>query len=172
MVRDIAVRVAEIDPIGVERRSQRAARIARRRWYEHAFEPRLGENPRVGHAVQGDAAAETQVGQAGFLVEGTRDVHECVFENPLHAGGAVREASALVCFEVDGIVALASRAEQIHELRRIGSAGRRLVFEVLGDEGESPSGVRRSVCGPDRSSSARGGEPITYCPFTAKPDTR
>jgi hypothetical protein len=32
--------------------------------------------------------------------------------------------------------------------------------------------VRRSVCGPDRSSSARGGEPITYCPFTAKPDTR
>ena len=58
--------------------------------------PTSARMPRVGDAVQRDAAAEAQIRQPGLALERARDVHERVLEHPLHAGGAVGEASALL----------------------------------------------------------------------------
>ena len=95
MIGHVAVRIAEVDAVGIERRAQRAAGVARRRRHEHALESGLGEDPRIGDAVERHAAAEAEVRQAGLAVQRARDVDQDVLEHALHAGGAVGEAPAL-----------------------------------------------------------------------------
>src|SRR6516164_1673430 len=91
MIGHVAVAPAEVDPIRVERGAERAARIARRGWHEHAIETRLREDPRVGHTVEGDTAAETQIREPRFLTERTRDPDQRVLQHALDACRAVRE---------------------------------------------------------------------------------
>src|SRR5262252_6241905 len=45
MVRDIPIRIAEIDAVGVQRGAKRTAPIARRRRHEQALEARFGQDP-------------------------------------------------------------------------------------------------------------------------------
>src|SRR5579862_4440134 len=59
MIRHVAIRIAEIDPVRVERGAQCTAGIAWRRRHEDALEARLGENARVRDAVERHAAAKT-----------------------------------------------------------------------------------------------------------------
>ena len=140
MVGHVAVGVLEVDAVGVERRAHRAAGVARRRRHEHALEAGFGEEARVGHAVQRDAAAEAQVGQTGLPSQRPRDVEQRVLEHALHAGGAVGEAAAVVALQVDRVVGMARRAEQIDERRRERPARARLVLEVLRHEREAAVG--------------------------------
>ena len=102
---NVAIRIAEVDAVGIERRAERAAGIAGRRRHEDALEAGLGEDARVGDAVQRHAAAEAEIGQTGFAVQRARDLDERVLEDALHAGGAVGEAPALGGLEVDRLVA-------------------------------------------------------------------
>ena len=131
MIGNVSIRVAEVDAIGVQRRTQRAAGIAGRRRNEHALEPGLGQDPRVRDAVQRHAAGETQIRQTALMAEPPRDVQQRVLEHPLHAGRAVGEALPLRGLQIDRIVRVARRSEQIDELRGIRSTRRRLELEVL-----------------------------------------
>jgi len=47
MIGDVAIGVAEVHAIGIQRGAERASRIARRGRHEHAFESRLRQDPRV-----------------------------------------------------------------------------------------------------------------------------
>ena len=104
MIGHVAVRVAEVDAVGIERRAQRAAGVAGRGRHEHPLEAGLGEDPRVGDAVERHAAAEAQIRQAGLPVQRARDVDQRVLEHALHAGGAIGEAPAFGRVEVDRLV--------------------------------------------------------------------
>ena len=75
----------------------------------------------LAHAVERHAAAEAEIRQAGLLVQRARDVDQRVFEHALDAGGAVGEALAFGGLEIDRLVRVARRAEQIDESRRIRS---------------------------------------------------
>ena len=142
MIGHIAVGVAEENPIGIQRRPERAACVAGSGRDEHALEAGLGENPRVRDAVERHAAAETQIGKAGLPAERARDVHQGVFENPLDTRGAIRETPSVRRLEVDRLVRVARTPEQLDESRRIRLPGRRLILEVLEVEGERA--VRRA----------------------------
>ena len=72
MIGHLAVGVAEVDAVGVQRRAERAAGIAGSGRHEHALEAGLGEDPRVGDAVERDAAAEAEIRQAGFAMQRAR----------------------------------------------------------------------------------------------------
>src|SRR5258705_9026525 len=75
MIRYIAIGISKMNAIGIERRADRASRVARCRWNEYALEARFCENASVGHAVQGHAASQTQIGQSGFLMKCSRNFH-------------------------------------------------------------------------------------------------
>jgi hypothetical protein len=79
MIGDVAVRIAEVDSIRVERGAQRAARIARRRWHEQPLEARLGKDARVGDAIECHAAPVTEVRQPRLALKPARDVDKDVF---------------------------------------------------------------------------------------------
>ena len=136
MIGHVLIRIAEVNAVGIERRPDRASRIARRRWDEYAFEARLGKDSRVGDAVQRDAPAQAEIRQAGFLMQRAGHGHERVLENPLHAGGAIGEALAFRRLQVDRLVRIAWLAEQLNEARRIRLRGRRVVSEVIEIEDE------------------------------------
>ena len=121
MIGHVAVRVAEIHAIGIERRPERAAGIAGSGRDEHALEAGLGKNPRVRDAVERHAARQTEIRQAGFAMQRARHVHQRVLENALDAGGAIGEAPAFGGLEVDRLVRVARTAEQLDEPRRIRS---------------------------------------------------
>ena len=140
VVGHVAVGVAEVDAVGVERRAERAAGIAGRRRHEHALEAGLGEDARVGDAVQRHAAAEAEIRQAGLAMQRARDVDQHVLEHALHAGGAVGEALPFGGREVDRVVRAARRAEQLDEPRRIRAAGRGLELEIVQVERERAVG--------------------------------
>ena len=143
MIRDVAIRIAEIDAVGIERRAERAAGVAGRRRDEHALESGLGQDPRIRDTVERDAAAEAEVGQPGLAPEARRDVDEDVLEHALDAGGAIGEALPLGGLEIDRLVRMARRAEEVDEFGRIGALGRRLKLEIFGIERERAVGVRR-----------------------------
>ncbi len=111
MVGHFAVWIAKMDPIGIERGAQRAAGVARGRRDKEALETRLSQDSCVGHTVQRHTATETQIGQTGFLMERTSHLHECVLEDPLHAGGAVGETLALGSLEIDRLMRVPRRPE-------------------------------------------------------------
>src|SRR4029453_7597630 len=111
MIGHIPVWVAEVNAIGIERSSERTARIARSGWDEHAFEAGLGKNPGIRETVERHTTSETQIGQAGFLMQRARHVHERVLENPLDAGGAIGEAPSVGGFEVHPLLGVARRTE-------------------------------------------------------------
>ena len=161
MIGHVAIGVAEVDAIGVERRAERAAGIAGRGRHEHALEAGLREDARIGDAVQRHASAEAEIRQLRFLLQRARDVHERVLEHALHAGGAVGEAPAFGGLEVDRLVGRTRRPEELDEPRRIRSRRRRLVLEVLRDERERA--VRRAADHLadliDHGRTAVGGEP-------------
>src|SRR5439155_25265867 len=94
MVGYLAIWIAEVDPVRVQRGAQCTAGIAGRRRYEYAVESRFGQNACVRHAVERDAASETEIGQARIAAQPRGDVNEDVFEHPLHACRAVGEALA------------------------------------------------------------------------------
>src|SRR5262245_19907519 len=140
MVGHVAIWVVEVHPIGIQRRAQGAAGIARSGRNEYARETRLREDPRVGEAVQRDATAKTQIRQAALLMECARDVHEPVFEDLLNARRAVGEPPAFVCLEIDGLVWMSRCPEQVDEPRRIRPRGGGLVLEELRREREPAVG--------------------------------
>ena len=113
----LAIGVAEIDAVRIERGAKRAAGIARRRRHEHAIESGLREDSRVGDAVQRNAAAETQVAQAGLALQRARHVDQRVLEHTLDAGGAISKAPAFGRLEIDRVVRASWWSEQIDELR-------------------------------------------------------
>src|SRR5262245_37410793 len=95
MIRQVPVRLAKVHTVRIERRAQCAAGVAGRRRDKHAFEAGLVKDSGVRHAVESNAAAETQIRQARLLVEGARQIDQRFFEHPLYAGGAIGESVAL-----------------------------------------------------------------------------
>src|SRR5207237_3072669 len=136
MIGHVAVRVAEINAVGVERRAHCATGVAGSRRNEQALEAGFGKYPCVGDAVERHAAAKTQIRQAGLLMKRARDVDQRVFEYPLDAGGAIREASTVRGLEIDRVVGVTRWPEQLDEPRGVRSTRGRLVLEVLRDERE------------------------------------
>src|SRR5262249_17420522 len=136
VIRHVPVWITEIDPIGIECRTERTAGIARSGRHEHTLEPRLGQDPCIGAAVQRDAAAEAQIRHAGLLAKRARQVHQRVLEYSLDARSTLREALALSSLEVDRLVRIARRTEQLDEPRGIRSRRRRVVLEIFRNERE------------------------------------
>jgi hypothetical protein len=66
MVGHLAIRITEIDPVCVQRRADRAPRVAGRRRHEQPIESRLGEDACVCDAVERHAAAEAEIAQPRF----------------------------------------------------------------------------------------------------------
>src|SRR6266540_5651692 len=95
MIGHVAIGIAKIDSVRVERCTQRASGIARRGRHEQTIESGLGENAGVRDAVQCDAAAETQIGQPRFATKPRGDVDERLFEYALNARGAIGKAPSL-----------------------------------------------------------------------------
>ena len=97
-------------------------------------------------------------------MERARDVHQRVFEDALHAGGAVREAPALGGLEVDRVVGVARRPEQIDEPRG-DTSGVEVVWnsKYSGTRAKPPSGVRRITL---RTCSVIVGRPYAARPMT------
>jgi hypothetical protein len=60
--------VAEVARHG-QRGAERRARVARRRLDPHPLERALPPQPRIGHAVEGDAARERDAGASGRVVQ-------------------------------------------------------------------------------------------------------
>ena len=67
MIGYIPIRIVEVDPIGIERRAQRAAGITWCRWDEQPLESGFGQDPRVGDAVERHATAKAEIGQAAIV---------------------------------------------------------------------------------------------------------
>ena len=95
MIGNLAIRLSEMDAIGVEGRAQRAAGVARRGRDEQPFESALREQPRVGAAVERHAAAEAEIGEAGLGVQAAGDVDQHLLEHRLRAGRDVGVARPL-----------------------------------------------------------------------------
>src|SRR5205814_335547 len=95
MVGHFSMRPAEVQAVHTKRRPESAASVAGRARNEDARESRFAQDTRVGAAVEGDAATEAEVVEAGLLVEPARQIHHCLFEDALHRAGDVREAAAL-----------------------------------------------------------------------------
>ena len=115
MIGDIAVSVAEVNAVGVQRGAERTTGIAGSGRNEEALESRFGQDARIRHAVQCNAAAETEIGEAGFIVKIAGDLHQRVFEHALNAGRDVGEAASFIGAQIDRIVRTARRAEEIDE---------------------------------------------------------
>ncbi len=113
------VRLAEQDAVGIERRAQRAARIARRGRHEHLPVARSVEDARIGDAVERDPAAQAQIAHSGLALQVGRDPDHHLFQQGLRAGGDVGEALAFRALEVDRLPAFARRPEQVDEVLRI-----------------------------------------------------
>src|SRR5438105_2618186 len=143
MIRDFAIAVLEMNAIGVERGADCAAGVAGSGRNEKALEARLSEDPRICHAVERDAAAEAKIREAGFGVELSSNVDERVFEDALHARGDIREAAAVVAFEIDRFVRAARLAEEVDEARRIRTLRSAVKLEVI--EFEREGAIRRAA---------------------------
>src|ERR1039458_2209308 len=117
MVRDLAVRIAEVNAVGGESAAQRAAGVTGGWRHEYPLEARFSEDPRVGDAIQRHATAHAEIGQTRFLTKRTGDVHQRVFKYALHAGGAVRKPPPLCALQIDRLIRAAWRAEQIDKPR-------------------------------------------------------
>ena len=115
MVGKLPVRIAEVDSIGIQRCTHGTAGIARRGWNKYPLEAGLLEDAVVGDAIQGHAAAQAQVGQSGLTLQRPRHFDQYVFQNQLNACGAVGEASPVWSLELDGLVPIAGRSEDIDE---------------------------------------------------------
>src|SRR6185295_4254490 len=89
VVGDLPVRPPEVDAIGVERRAEGAAGIARRRRDVQVAEAGFAQDARVGDAVQGDASAEAERVEARLPLQPAGEVDEDLLEHELHAGGDV-----------------------------------------------------------------------------------
>ncbi len=139
----VAVRIAEVDAVGVERRAQGAAGVAGGRRHEHALEPGLRQDSGVGDAVQGHPAAETEVWKPGLLVQRRGQVDQHLFQHLLNAGRAIGEPASFVGLQVDRLVPVPRRPEELDEARGVGALAGGLVLEVLQVQGERP--VRRPV---------------------------
>src|SRR5207248_2249263 len=61
MVRDLTIRIAEVNPVGIQSGAERAAGITGRRRNEWPFETRVSEDPCIGDSVQGHATAHAQI---------------------------------------------------------------------------------------------------------------
>ncbi len=146
MIRHLAVRIAEVNAVGIKRGAQRAARIAGRRRHEDAFEARLRQNSRVGDAVQRHATAQAQIRQSSFLAKRPRNIHQRVLEHALHAGRAIGEAPAVGSFQIDRLIRIARRPKQFHEPVGIRTLGRGVKLKIIQIECERA--VRRA---PDKS---------------------
>ena len=81
--------IAEDDVLDVQRRAQRAARIARRRRDEETFHGCLVEDPAVGEDVQRDAAGEAEVRRARAPLRLAGEVDHRPFGDRLDARGDV-----------------------------------------------------------------------------------
>src|SRR5690349_1000186 len=113
MIGNGVVGIPEINPVGIQSGAERAARISWRGRYEETLEARLPEDARVGHTVERDAAAEAEIAQSRFTLQVPRDVHQHVLEHALNARRDVREPPSLGRLEIDRIVAVARRPEQV-----------------------------------------------------------
>jgi len=137
---DEASRLAERVMPGVERRAQRASRVARCRRDENSLEARLRKDPCVGHTVQGHAASQTEIGQAGFLMECSGYLDERVLQDLLHAGRAIGEALPIRTFEVNGFIRIARRTKEFDKPRRIATLCRGVEFKIVEIECEPAIG--------------------------------
>ena len=107
----------QMDPIRVKRRTQGAAGVTGRRRHQDALETRFGEDAGIGDAIERHAAAKTEVRQAGLPMQSSRDVDQYLFDDELHARGTVGEAPAIRSGQIDRLVGLAGRTEQVDETR-------------------------------------------------------
>ena len=117
MVGDLAIRIAEVNAVGIQSGAQCTAGISGGWRNEEPLETRFGEDPCIGDTVQRYAAAHAQIGQTRFLTKRPGDFHQRVLQHPLHARGAVRKPPAFRGLQIKGLVRAAGRAEQINEPR-------------------------------------------------------
>src|SRR5438105_4095483 len=117
MIGQIAIWILKPNSIGIERRAHRASSVARSRGDKYTLEARFREETRVGHAVQGHTAPQTEIGQPGFLMERSRDLHQRVLQHPLYAGCAIGIALSLRRFQIYRFIRAARGAKQIDETR-------------------------------------------------------
>ena len=143
VIRDFAVRVAEVDTVRIERGAERAAGIAGSGRDEDALEAGLGKDPCVGDAIQCHTAANTKIRHARLALKTAGHLNQSVLENSLHAAGAIREPLAPRGLQVNRLRRVTRRSEQVHETRGKGSFGRGLILEVIQVQRERA--VRRAV---------------------------
>ena len=117
VVRKFAVRIAEVNAIGIKSRAYGATSVSGSRRNENPLETGFLENPVIGDTIERHAAAQAKVGQARLLVKRLRGFHQYVFKNPLNARGAVGIALTVWRFQVDWVEGVARRSKQIDELR-------------------------------------------------------
>ena len=117
MIGYVAVWISKVNTIGIKRRAYRTSCIAWGRRDEYALEARLREETCVCHAIQGHAAAQAQIRQAGFPMELSGDVHQNVLQDPLHAGGAIGEALSFRSLQIDRLIRITRRTKQFDETR-------------------------------------------------------
>ena len=72
-----------------QRRTERAAAVARRRLHEQILERRLAQDATVGDAVQRHAAGQAEAVEAGLGVQGARHGEHDLLGAVLDAGGDV-----------------------------------------------------------------------------------
>ena len=75
-----------------QRRAESASRIPRGRLYPDVPERSVAQDAAVGDAVQGDAAGQTEVGNAGFGGQRAGDAEDDFLEDALHGSGQVHVA--------------------------------------------------------------------------------
>ena len=119
-----------MDPIGVERRAQGASGIARRGWDVEIVESGFAQDSRVGDAVQGDAAAEAEILEAGLALQPAGKVDEDLLQYPLHARGDIGVAPAIRRRRVDALPGMARRSQLGDELARPALPGALVEVEV------------------------------------------
>jgi hypothetical protein len=136
MVGHGAMRALAVEPIHPERRAHRAARVPGRARDEDAGKSRLAQDARVRAAIQRDAAAEAESGEAGLCLEPAGQVDQRLLEDPLDGAGDVREAAAVGAAQVDRVPGVAGRPEHFDELARIGSRGGEVELEAVEVESE------------------------------------
>src|SRR5262249_32876682 len=83
-------RMTEGGVIGIESGADGAAAITGSGLDEQLAKRCLADDSTVGHAVEGDATGEAEVGESCALVEGARHGEQGVLGHPLNAGGDVR----------------------------------------------------------------------------------
>src|SRR6185437_11548999 len=124
-------------------------------------ESALPQESRVGATVEGDAAAEAEIAEPGLDAQVAGDVDQHLLEDRLRAGRDVGVARPLRRGEIDRLLGIPRRSEQLDEARAEGTPGALLKVEVRERQPERAI-LRANEGAPDLVQETRlsvGGEP-------------